>query len=66
MGTTSSDNRFVLLVQPNGSFLVLPCPAPGSMAAENIAQIESIMPSTIKRNVSAIGHTEIVRGRKSR
>ena len=60
----ATDKRFVLLVQPDGSFLVLPCPPPGSMAAENIAQIESIVPSTIKRNVSAIGHTEIVSGQK--
>lgn len=65
MGTDpSNDKRFVLLVQPDGSFLVLPCPAAGSMAAENIAQIESIVPSTIKRNVSAIGNTEIVSGQK--
>ena len=60
----STDKRYVLLVQPDGSFLVLPCPAVGSMAAENIAQIESIVPSTIKRNISAIAHTEIVSGQK--
>ena len=34
------------------------------MAAENIAQIESIVPSASKRNISAIGHTEIVKGLK--
>jgi hypothetical protein len=65
METAAATNkRFVLLVQPDGSFLVLPCPAPGAMAAENIAQIESIVPSTTKRNISAIGHTEIVSGQK--
>ncbi len=60
----SADKRYVLLVQPDGSFLVLLCPAAGSMAAESIAQIESIVPSTVKRNISAISHTEIVGGQK--
>jgi hypothetical protein len=59
-----TDRRLVILVQPDGSMLVFPCPAAGSMPPENVVQMESIVPATAKRNISAIAHTALVTGQR--
>jgi hypothetical protein len=60
----SSDKRVVILIQSDGSFLVFPCPAPGSMPPADVARMESVVPSTAKRNISVIAHTALVTGQK--
>jgi hypothetical protein len=57
-----SETRKVILVQPDGTFLAFPCPAPGSMPAEKVSQIESIVPAEPPRNISAIAATALVTG----
>ena len=56
------ENRNVILVQPDGTFLAFPAPARGAMPPEKVAQIESIVPATPQRNISAIAATALVTG----
>jgi hypothetical protein len=56
--------RHVILVQSDGSFLAFPCPPAGSMPSANVAQVESIVPSAIARNIAAIAHTALVTGQQ--
>jgi hypothetical protein len=60
----TTENRFVILVQPNGKFLVSACPLPGSMPPEQVAKIESIVPASVKRNIIAIANTPLVTGQE--
>jgi hypothetical protein len=57
-----AENRNVILVQPDGTFLAFPAPAQGAMPPEKFAQIESIVAATPKRNISAIAATALVTG----
>jgi hypothetical protein len=49
--------RHIALVRPNQSILCLPCPAPGSVRPEYIADVERIVPSVTRRNIAAIAPT---------
>jgi hypothetical protein len=51
-------------VQPDGSFLAFPCPAADSMPAENVAQMASLVPRAVARNISVIAHTALVTGQR--
>jgi hypothetical protein len=57
-----AENRNVILVQPDGTLLAFPAPAQGSMPPDKVAQIESIVPATPQRNISAIAATALVTG----
>src|SRR6266550_5770907 len=49
--------RHLAVVRPNQSILYLPCPAPGSVRPEHIADVERIVPSATKRNIAVIAPT---------
>jgi hypothetical protein len=53
------DERFYVVVTPGRMVMYKPCPAPGSMAPQQVAQIEKLLPSTIKRNIAVIANTEL-------
>jgi len=53
------DERFYVVVTPGRMVMYKPCPAPGSMPAEQVAPIERLLPSTIKRNIAVIANTEL-------
>jgi hypothetical protein len=50
---------YVILVTPGRMVMFQPCPPPGAMSAEQIAAIEKMIPSKVKRNVAAIAFTEL-------
>jgi hypothetical protein len=59
-----AQKRVVIVVQSDGSMLAFPCPQANSMAAENVAQVESLVSSAVVRNISAIAHTALVTGQR--
>src|SRR5260370_25126923 len=51
------NSRQVVLVRPDLSPLALACPAAGSMPEAVIKQVESIVPSSVKRNIAVVTQT---------
>jgi hypothetical protein len=51
--------RHVIIVTPGRMLKFQPCPPAGSMAAAQVASIEQMMPSTVKRSIAAIAFTEL-------
>ena len=55
----AADERFYVVVTPGRMVMYKPCPAPGSMAPQQVAHIENLLPSNIKRNIAVIANTEL-------
>jgi hypothetical protein len=55
----ASSGRHIVIVTPGRILKLQPCPPPGSMPVNQVQQIETIIPPTIKRNVAAIAYTEL-------
>ncbi len=53
------DERFYVVVTPGRMVMYKPCPQPGSISAEQIATIEKLLPSVVKRNIAVIANTEL-------
>lgn len=51
--------RHVIIVTPGRMLMFQPCPPAGSMAREQVAAIERMIPPEVKRNVAAISYTEL-------
>ena len=60
----ATDRRHIVLVTPARVTLLRPCPAPGSLAAGELAAAASIAPAGAPRNVAVIAYNEVyaVRG----
>jgi hypothetical protein len=58
-GEPGQSARQVIIVTPGRMVMVQPCPPAGSMPARQVASIEQMIPSTAKRNVTAIAYTEL-------
>jgi len=52
-------SRQVVVVTPGRMLMLQPCPPPGSMPANMVAQIEKLISSKIKRKIAVIGYTEL-------
>jgi len=50
--------RHVIIVTPGRMLMFKACPPPDSMAADQVASVEQMMASKVKRNVAAIAFTE--------
>lgn len=55
----SPDDRFYVVVTPGRMVMYKPCPPAGSMTPEQVAPIEKLLPSAIKRNIAVIANTEL-------
>jgi hypothetical protein len=53
------DDRFLILVTPGRMLMHKPCPAAGSLPQNQVASIESMLPSRVKRNIAVIAYTEL-------
>ncbi len=51
--------RYVVLVTPGRLIMFQPCPPPGSMPRDQVALIEELIPSRVKRNIAVIAYTEL-------
>jgi hypothetical protein len=51
--------RNVVVVTPGRMLMFLPCPPAGSMPAAQVASIEKMVPSAVKRKIAAIAYTEL-------
>ena len=49
--------RQIVILRPDGRYLLLPLPEKGAAPPEAVASIERILPSSVKRNVAVIGET---------
>ena len=54
-----ADQRYVVLVTPGRMLMEQPCPQPGIVPPEMLADIEAIVPSEPLLNISVIALTEI-------
>jgi hypothetical protein len=52
--------RYVVLVTPGRLIMFLPCPPPGSMAEGQVAAIEKLISSQVKRNIAVVAYTELI------
>ena len=52
----------LVVVRSDGQYLLLPALRKDSVSAEMVASVERMMPSTVKRNVAAIGDTAWAEG----
>jgi hypothetical protein len=55
----ATPGRHVIIVTPGRMLKFQPCPPPGSMAAAQVASIEQMISSKVKRNIAAIAFTEL-------
>jgi hypothetical protein len=55
----SPDNRHLIVVTPGRMLMYQPCPPAGSMPAGQVASIEKMMPSTVKRDIAVIAYTDL-------
>jgi hypothetical protein len=53
----------LVVVRPDGQYLLLPALRKDSVSAEMVASVQRMMPSTVKRNVAAIGDTTWAAGK---
>lgn len=53
------DERFYVVVTPGRMLMYKPCPPPNSMPPEQVAQIEKLLPASVKRNIAVIANTEL-------
>jgi hypothetical protein len=53
------EERYYVVVTPGRMVMYKPCPSLGSMSREQVAQIERLLPSTVKRNIAVIANTEL-------
>jgi hypothetical protein len=53
----------LVVVRPDEQYLLLPALRKDSVSAEMVASVERMMPSTVKRNVAAIGDTTWAAGK---
>lgn len=51
--------RNVIVVTPGRLLMLQPCPAPGSMASNQVATAEGMISPKVKRNIAAIAYTEL-------
>jgi hypothetical protein len=51
--------RQVVIVTPGRTLLFNPCPTPGAMPPQLVKIAESVIPSSVKRNIAAISYTEL-------
>jgi len=51
--------RNVIVVTPGRLLMLQPCPAPGSMASNQVASVEGMISPKVKRNIAAIAYTEL-------
>jgi hypothetical protein len=51
--------RNVIVVTPGRMLMLRPCPAPGSMASNQVATVEGMISPKVKRNIAAIAYTEL-------
>ena len=56
---SKTPQRQIALITPGRMIVQLPCPAPNSMDANSVRQIEQILPSKPPRNVVAIAYTAL-------
>jgi hypothetical protein len=51
--------RHVIVVTPGRLLMFQPCPPEGTMAQQQVAPIERMIPSKVKRRIAAIAYTEL-------
>ena len=56
---TKQDERYYVVVTPGRMVMYKPCPPPGSISRGQVAQIERLLPSSVKRNIAVIANTEL-------
>ena len=50
--------RYLVIVTPGRLLMHQPCPAAGTMSADQVASIEKMIPSGVRRNIAVIAYTE--------
>jgi hypothetical protein len=53
------NDRFLILVTPGRLLMHKPCPAAGSLPESQVASIENMLPTRVKRNIAVIAYTEL-------
>jgi hypothetical protein len=56
---TDPNNRYLVVVTPGRMLMHQPCPPAGSMPANQVASIEKLIPSSVKRGIAVIAYTEV-------
>jgi len=56
---TNPQDRFLIVVTPGRMIMHHPCQAAGSMPAAQVAAIERMVSSKVKRNIAAIAYTDL-------
>lgn len=51
--------RQVVLVTPGRMLMLQPCPAPGAIPPEFVAEVEKLISPKVKRKIAVIGYTEL-------
>jgi hypothetical protein len=58
-GSAGDPSRQVVLVTPGRTLMLQPCPAPGTMPANIVTQIERLISPKVKRKIAVIAYTEL-------
>jgi hypothetical protein len=53
------NDRFLILVTPGRLLMHKPCPVAGSIPESQVAALEKMLPSLIKRNIAVIAYTDL-------